>query len=356
MQININRNHFAGVVKKFAGFVAKKSTIPILGGVRFQSVNGKLFLTATDLEKRLTIGLTDCDAEVDFVVLFSKLHAQAQLAKADDISLEFDGKTLLMTSSRSKVKFNTFSGADYPDIAPISDVSLQVVVAANEYLDSLKFAGRFVTVDDSRRILHGVFHSIKDGKLTLVASNGRGLGQSQLDVSSEDIAGFVIPAATAQVMDVFSGQENVTIHISDTMARCQAGDMIMDTQLVQGHYPNVDQVIQGAVKQATNTIVFDSNEFAATAAPVYAACGNDVVHVKFGKEIVIHSQGADASADNTMPADSHTGDEGEFIFNAALLGKAITSGKLSVRFGGSDIPVFFNYDNKMALLMPLRMR
>ena len=53
MNIIINREALLGPLQHVIGAVERKQTLPILGNVLFQSSQGQLSLTATDLEIEL---------------------------------------------------------------------------------------------------------------------------------------------------------------------------------------------------------------------------------------------------------------------------------------------------------------
>jgi DNA polymerase III subunit beta len=108
-----------------------------------------------------------------------------------------------------------------------------------------------VSTDETRYVLNGIYCSLKDHKLTMVATDGRRLAltDEEVDLPEEAQAEFIVPTkAIGELNRLLQGSGDVTIQVSENQASFElvgGGDqsILLITKLVEGSYPNYRQVI-----------------------------------------------------------------------------------------------------------------
>ena len=103
-----------------------------------------------------------------------------------------------------------------------------------------------ITLNDSRKVLHGMLFSYRDGVVTMVATDSKRLAMTERAV--ENVAGgngdCIIPLQAAnEIKRQADPQDDVTLEIGDKMARFTTSDTVLTTKLIEGNYPNFRQVI-----------------------------------------------------------------------------------------------------------------
>src|SRR5438874_6689103 len=78
-----------------------------------------------------------------------------------------------------------------------------------------------ISTDESRYVLNGIFLSLKDHKITMVATDGRRLAlvDEDVDVSEGSQGEFIIPAkAVNELNRLFQEKGEVEIHFAENQA------------------------------------------------------------------------------------------------------------------------------------------
>jgi DNA polymerase-3 subunit beta len=102
-----------------------------------------------------------------------------------------------------------------------------------------------VDLNDSRKVLHGISLSVKDGKLSMAATDGKRLAlvEDQAVESSGD-GDVILPLRTAQELQRLLGQEGTAeIELSDAGIQVRLGDTQIFSKLIEGNYLNYRPII-----------------------------------------------------------------------------------------------------------------
>jgi DNA polymerase III subunit beta len=114
-----------------------------------------------------------------------------------------------------------------------------------------------VSTDESRYVLNGIFISLKDHKMTLVATDGRRLAlvDEEVDISEKSSGEFIVPAkAVNELNRLLQEKGEVEIKFGENQASFALKDdkgfsVLLITKLIEGNYPNYRQVIPAETKE-----------------------------------------------------------------------------------------------------------
>jgi DNA polymerase-3 subunit beta len=114
-----------------------------------------------------------------------------------------------------------------------------------------------VSSDEARYVLNGIFFSLKEHKLTLVATDGRRLAlvEEEADIPEAKQGEFIVPAKTVNELERLLGEKgDVELRFTENIAafslQAENGpSTVVQTKLVEGSYPNYRQVIPREAKQ-----------------------------------------------------------------------------------------------------------
>ena len=120
MKFNVNSTVFAQALGAVIGAIEKRTSIPVLGGVLVVAKDGRLSLTATDLELSIRT-LVDADVKVDgsAVVPAKKLFDYVKLVSVDVLSFSLSENDWLSISA-GKSKTRMASGGEVRAIGSLS--------------------------------------------------------------------------------------------------------------------------------------------------------------------------------------------------------------------------------------------
>ena len=148
-------------------------------------------------------------------------------------------------------------GADeFPPLPKFKD-DKKVALQQENVRAMLKKTSFAISTDESRYVLNGIFVSLKDNKMTLVATDGRRLAlvDEEVDISEKSSGEFIVPAkAVNELNRLLQDKGDVEIKFGENQASFSLKDdkgfsVLLVTKLIEGNYPNYRQVIPGEAKE-----------------------------------------------------------------------------------------------------------
>src|SRR5690349_3317417 len=114
-----------------------------------------------------------------------------------------------------------------------------------------------ISTDESRYVLNGIFLSLKDHKITMVATDGRRLAlvDEEADIQEKSQGEFIIPAkAVNELTRSLQETGDVEVNFSDNQAAFalkseKGAGVLIISKLIEGNYPNYRQVIPAETKE-----------------------------------------------------------------------------------------------------------
>jgi DNA polymerase-3 subunit beta len=255
MEFSISQSDLSYALQTALASVPSKSTLPILQALLLELDEGQLRITGTDLEVTTSITVP-CTAKSGGRAAVQARHfadAVRKLPKGEVRVAEEDGRvTVFYGNGKGKSQVPKLDDQDFPsqpEVRPEGSISLDGAVLS-------RLVGRTayaVSSDETRPVLNGVLVEATGEEITLVATDGHRLARSRRKGSfgalSED--SFVIPGKTIQTVGRLASDATSEVEIGLSPARNQAAfrtkvgqyDIVVYSRLLEGPYPNVDQVI-----------------------------------------------------------------------------------------------------------------
>ena len=239
--------------------VSSRTTLPILNNVLMEATPGKLRLTATNLE----IGIKQAiDAEVQeegSITVPARLLTDYVSANPDaSISMTLDKKnqSLKLKSEHFDADIRGIDPADFPPV-PSGTEGRKVQLSQADLKDAIEQTVIAASSDEGRPVLTGVYAQLNGGHVTFAATDGHRLAVKTLAVPADGQQPdtMVIPArALAELSRILKGgseQVDLTVAPQKNQVFFKAGDVELMSRLIEGTYPNYQQVIPA---QSTTTI------------------------------------------------------------------------------------------------------
>jgi len=258
MNLTISKEQIISGLQAVQNVVGSRTTLPILSNVLLSAQDGRLELTATDLDVTISCGV---EAKVSqagaSTVPVKKLFGVVRELAAGEVEIEVDDKNhCSIRSGASFYKLNGLGADEFPP-APKFKEDKKVVLKQESFRSMLKKTCFAVSTDESRYVLNGIFLSLKDHKITMVATDGRRLAlvDEEVDLPENSHGEFIIPAkAVAELGRLLSEKGEIEIRFSENQAAFTLKDdkgfiIHITTKLIEGNYPNYRQVIPGETKE-----------------------------------------------------------------------------------------------------------
>ncbi|MEM9237101.1 MAG: DNA polymerase III subunit beta [Verrucomicrobiota bacterium] len=249
MKFSISKEALLDGLQKVQHVVSTRTTLPILSNVLLVAEDGKLTLTTTDLD----VGMTGAvEAKVDkpgaTTLPAKKLVNIIRELPASEVEISVDAKNV--ASIKCGPSFFKIIGLGQDDFPPLPDFegSKEYRIPQELLRNGLKKTVYAISTDETRYVLNGIYTSFREGKLTLVATDGRRLAMIENDLefpASQDIDVIVPTKAVQELLRLLGDSGEVEVKLSGSQISFAIGDHLLVSKLIEGNYPNYRQVIPG---------------------------------------------------------------------------------------------------------------
>ncbi|MEM6911840.1 MAG: DNA polymerase III subunit beta [Verrucomicrobiota bacterium] len=247
MKFQVSKEAFSAGLQQVQHVVGARTTLPILSNVLIEAADGKLKLTTTDLD----VGVTgEVAAEVTergaTTLPARRLGSIIGALPTSEISISVDSKNV--ASIQSGPSFFKILGLDEEEFPPLPDFgqATEFTLPQAAMKDSLKKTSYAISSDETRYVLNGTLFSFKEGRLTMVATDGRRLAMVDLEVEfpQSQETEIIVPAkAVSELSRLLADEGELTIRISDGQISFELNQNLLVSKLIDGNYPNYRQVI-----------------------------------------------------------------------------------------------------------------
>ena len=334
MNLTITKEQIINGLQSVQNVVSTRTTLPILSNVLLRAEGDRLEFTATDLD--VTVA---CSVEARVkkpgasTVPVKKLFGIVRELSNSEIDLEVDDKNVCsIHSGASFYKIHGLSADEFPPLPKFKD-DKKVVLKQENIKGMLKKTSFGISTDESRYVLNGIFISLKDHKMTMVATDGRRLAlvDEEVDISEKSQGEFIVPAkAVAELNRLLQDKGDVEIRYSDNQASFTLKDekgfsILIVTKLIEGNYPNYRQVIPSEVKERVSLL---REEFlhALRRAEIMTSEKANSVKLAFGKNnLAITANSPEVGEARESLAINYKGKEMAIAFNPKYLIDPLTA-------------------------------
>lgn len=304
------------------GAVPGKATLPILETVLFETDNGKLRLTATDLELSI-VEYVNANVEEEGSVAIPAKRLLEALRQLPDIPVTFtvdEDCQVQFKTSTGIYKLIGERGEEYPAV-PGMEEGQTLTFATGTLKDAIDKTSFAVSTDDLRPNMMGVFFQIGPELTRVVATDGHRLVRlTQKDLKSDKELSFIIPEkALTLVLKTLEGDE-VDMTVDEDHARFQSNNTVVVSRLINEQYPNYESVIP---KENNKIMKINRDEMLATVRRVSIFSSSTTRQIRLqlsSDEVEICAEDIDMSSEaRETVACEYSSDEMVIGFNARYL-------------------------------------
>jgi DNA polymerase-3 subunit beta len=244
----IARDALLKPLQAVSGIVERRHTLPILANVLVEPKDGRLYVTATDLEMQITAHSELEGKDGPATTVAARKLLDLLRALPDDAALNIDatGNKMIVRAGRSRFNLQTLAAADYPRISLGQD-KLQTLSLPQKDLRALfKLAEFAMAQQDIRYYLNGMLLVIDKDSLQAVATDGHRLSWASLAVAGDYARQEVIlPRKTVLELGklMTDSDDPVTLDILGNQVRFRFANVELTSKVVDGKFPDYNRVI-----------------------------------------------------------------------------------------------------------------
>ena len=336
--------------------ISSKNTLPILDNFLFNLEDGKLTITASDLESTLVTMMTlENVSEGGTIAIPAKLILDT-LTEFPEQPLTFevnkDTNSVVINSQNGKFTIMGQNGDDFPQIPSIKSDKKNSIELTASILNNGINKTLFAAADDELRpVMNGIFFEITPKEIIFVASDAHKLVRyKRFDVKSKVNGSFILPKKPASLLkNIMQKEENkVLIEFDEKNAYFQLTNYRLICRLVEGAYPNYNSVIP---TKNPNKLIIGRTELYNTLkrVSVFANQASNLVKLQLtGNQVIISAQDIDFSISAYERLNcQYDGDDMEIGFKSSFLIEILAN------LGSTDIALEMSDPSRAGIIVPV---
>jgi DNA polymerase III subunit beta len=247
MRFTISREKLQEGLAAVGASVPPKTTLPVLANLLVEATEKSIRLSGTDLDIAVT---TEVAAEVEapgaITIPAKKLTEIARELPPSPVKVAASGEQrVTLDCGRSHFKILGLPKDEFPSL-PSVRFNESWRIRSGDLQKLISHTTFAVSTEESRPILNGVLWELRPDMMRMVATNGHRLAKMELPATSSSAPSsdlIVPPKALEQIRRLFPEDEELEIARGDNHLGFRSPFTAVYTRLIEGPYPNYDQVI-----------------------------------------------------------------------------------------------------------------
>ena len=286
MKVTVLQENLAHGLSIVSRAVSPRSTLPVLSNILVASDEGRLRLSATNLELGITCWITArIEQEGSTTVPARTFSDLVNTLPGEQVLLSLDIKTqtLNVRGGTSTNDIKCIDAQEFPPL-PVPDLEGAVQLNVAEFREMIQQVAFAASTDEARPVLMGVLIQVDKDKLTMAAADGFRLSVRKAHLSTPAPAPLtaIIPAKALTELARVASDGEETIYMIVPKGRGQVVFRVKDvevvSQLIDGTFPDYQQIIPR--KYTSRTLVSTASLVkACKQAEIFAREGSNVARL-----------------------------------------------------------------------------
>jgi DNA polymerase-3 subunit beta len=300
MELSLLQENLNLALQNVSRFVAAKAQLPILNNILFSTDQGRLKLSATNLEIGINYWLgAKITKEGSITIPAREITEFVSYLSPGKIDLELNQNNLLTLSSpKAESTFTTIPANDFPilpSINPETSFNLDLALL-NETISQVALAA---ATDDTRPVLTAILCQFTADNLLLVATDGFRLSIKNIKLvnrlklkTDHQLSTLLIPARSLiEVTKLARNAKTLTVGLTpdEHQVVFVLEDLELVSRLIEGEYPDYKRILPDSYK---TKVFLNRDEFSQAIKIVSVFARESANVVKFN----IKSSGVELSA------------------------------------------------------------
>lgn len=251
MKFSIKKEVLLHSLNSVSKALSSKNLIPVLSGIKFNLTNEGLFLSASDndisIESFIDKSKLEEINEVGTTVIQGKYILEIiRKLEGRIVNIELlDNIKVLISCGNSEFNLNSMDAAEFPNLN-MEEKKEPIIIRKTEFKNLINKTSFAISSQETRPILTGINFKINEDKLECISTDSYRLAKKYVTLSnsvSEDI-NIVIPGKNLIEFDkVISDDSNVAMHIFNNKIVFVYKNIIFQSNLLNGTYPDTTNLI-----------------------------------------------------------------------------------------------------------------
>ena len=253
MKFNTTKDVFLKGLQTVQTAISSKSNLPILSNILIEAMEDRIILTTTDLDIGITSTMPIKPSITGSITIPAKkfIDIIKELPEKSEISISVKKNNMVnIDCDKNTFKVMGLPKEEFPQLPEFKNKDV-IVLEQAKLKKMLRMTAFAISHDETRYVLNGVLFVVKPSVLRLVATDGRRLAmiEEKMQLPKAMERKFIVPTKAVNELDkILSDDGEVKITIGENQILFDAGPTRLVSRLVEGEFPNYEQVIPKEVK------------------------------------------------------------------------------------------------------------
>ena len=334
------------------GVITTNPVVPILENFLFEVEDGKLTVSASDLQTSMITELEIEAKESGSIAVPAKILLETlKNLPEQPVTFSIDENTysIEISSDNGRYKLAGENSTDFPKIPEVTD-GYNVDISTDALSSAISNSIFATSNDELRPAMTGVYINLSSTNTTFVATDGhRLIRYRRVDVAADGDHSIIIPRKALNSLKTTLPAENSNVSVEFNMANAffHFNNIKMICRLIDERFPDYENVIPA---DNENHMSINRLEFlnSLKRISIYANRTTNQVRLKItGSELQISAEDLDFSNEaNERLSCEHDGEDIEIGFNARFLMEMLNN------LESKDITLQLSEPNRAGLIVP----
>ncbi len=259
MKVTVLQENLAHGLSVVSRAVSPRSTLPVLANILIATDEGRLRLSATNLELGITCWVpARIEQEGSTTVPARTFNDLVNTLPTDQVllSLNASTQTLNVRGGTSTNDIKCIDAQEFPPL-PVPDLKGAVQLNVADFREMILQVAFAASSDEARPVLMGVLIQVEKDKLTMAAADGFRLSVRKANLSSPAPAPLtvIVPARALTELARVAADGEESLSMVAPKGRGQVlfhvKDVEVVSQLIDGTFPDYQQIIPRSHKSRT---------------------------------------------------------------------------------------------------------
>ena len=270
MKLLIEKNILMEGLNSVSKALSTRNIIPVLNGIKFDLTKEGLYLTATDNDITIQNFISKDNIksidEIGCSIIYGKslLDIIRRLPNSDIIIENFENNEVSFKTDTSTYNFNCFREEDFPKIL-LEEIKNPIIISSIKFKELINKTSFACSLQESRPLLTGVNLKLQGDLFECTATDSYRLSKVgiNLDKVYNENINIVVPARNInELVKIIDNDQDMEIHVFSNKILFKYDNLIFQSSLLNGNYPNTDNsiakefkyIIKADLKELYNTL------------------------------------------------------------------------------------------------------
>ena len=370
MKMLIEKNILMEGINAVSKALSTRNIVPVLNGIKFDLKEEGLYLTATDNDITIQYFIDKKDIKnienTGCIIIYGKslLEIVRKLPNTDILIENFESYEVSFKTENAIYNFNCFNLDDFPKIN-LEEVKNPINVNSSVLKELINKTSFACSLQESRPLLTGVNIKILGEQFECVATDSYRLAKITytLDKLYEENINIVIPAKNInELIKIINDDTEVEMHVFSNKVLFKFNNIIYQTSLLNGKYPNTDNSIAKEFQYILKTNLKDFYNTLDRAALLTQSKDKNIIDMEInGNTVLIKASSLEmGKVEEKLIVDNQTNNNLKISFSAKYMLEALKmfdKEEIYLLLNGEVNPIILKEienENLIQLILPMK--